>query len=121
MGIRGIYGKGIAAGNLNYTTGLVRKSMQKWTFENLDSFLKAPKEFAGDTAMGAVAVKSAKDRRDLIEFLKAWPIKRFKESLLNFQGMPKMLLKLINLSSTKWNISSSKDGKMSSINNFIEN
>ena len=49
--------------------------MQKWNFENLDAFLKAPKEFAGDTAMGAVAVKSAKDRRDLIEFLKAWRTK----------------------------------------------
>ncbi len=71
MGIRGIFGRGIAAGNLNYTSGLERRALQKWTFENLDAFLKAPKEFAGDTAMGAVAVKSAKDRRDLIEFLKA--------------------------------------------------
>ncbi len=72
MSIRGIYGKPIASGNQAYTSGLARKAMQKWTFENLDAFLKAPKEFAGDTAMGAVAVKSAKDRRDLIEFLKAW-------------------------------------------------
>ena len=71
MSIRGIFGRNIAAGNLSYTSGLVRRGMQKWTFENLDAFLKAPKEFAGDTAMGAVAVKSAKDRRDLIEFLKA--------------------------------------------------
>lgn len=72
LGIRGIYGKQIAAGSaLQYTSGLARKATQKWTFENLDAFLKAPKEFAGDTAMGVVAVKSAKDRRDLIEFLKA--------------------------------------------------
>ncbi len=71
MSIRGIYGKPIAGGNMPYTAGLARKAMQKWTFENLDAFLRAPKEFAGDTAMGAVAVKSAKDRRDLIEFLKA--------------------------------------------------
>ena len=72
MSIRGIYGKPIAGGNMAYTSGLARKAMSKWTFENLDAFLRAPKEFAGDTAMGAVAVKSAKDRRDLIEFLKAW-------------------------------------------------
>lgn len=72
MGLRGIYGKPIAAGGaLMYTSGLAKRAMQKWTFENLDAFLKAPKEFAGDTAMGVVAVKSAKDRRDLIEFLKA--------------------------------------------------
>ena len=56
---------------MQYTSGLARKGMEKWTFKNLDAFLKAPKEFAGDTAMGAVAVKTAKDRRDLIEFLKA--------------------------------------------------
>ena len=79
MSIRGIYGKYIAAGNLNYTAGLARRGMQKWTFENLDAFLKAPKEFAGDTAMGVVAVKSAKDRRDLIEFLKAWIRKLLEE------------------------------------------
>ena len=71
MSIRGIYGRPIASGSMQYTAGLARKAMQKWNFENLDAFLKAPKEFAGDTAMGAVAVKSAKDRRDLIEFLKA--------------------------------------------------
>ena len=71
MSIRGIFGKHIASGSMQYTTGLARKGMQKWTFENLDAFLKAPKDFAGDTAMGVVAVKSAKDRRDLIEFLKA--------------------------------------------------
>ena len=70
MSIRGIFGKNIASGSMNYTAGLARRGMQKWTFENLDAFLKAPKDFAGDTAMGAVAVKSAKDRRDLIEFLK---------------------------------------------------
>ncbi|TNV71769.1 hypothetical protein FGO68_gene16992 [Halteria grandinella] len=68
--IRGIYGARIGAGNLNYTSGLLRRAQEKWTFEKLDAFLKNPKEFAGDTAMGAVAVKSAKDRRDLIEFLK---------------------------------------------------
>ena len=55
---------------MQYTTGLAKHAMKRWTFENLDAFLKAPKEFAGDTGMGAVAVKSAKDRRDLIEFLK---------------------------------------------------
>ena len=71
MSIRGIYGKNIASGSMQYTSGLERRSMQKWTFENLDAFLKAPKEFAGDTAMGVVAVKNARDRRDLIEFLKA--------------------------------------------------
>ena len=72
MAIRGIYGKPIAAGSMQYTTGLARKAMEKWTFRNLDEYLRAPKDFAGDTAMGAVAVKSAKDRRDLIEFLKLW-------------------------------------------------
>ena len=72
MGLRGIFGKPIASGSaMLYTSGLARRATQKWTFENLDAFLKAPKEFAGDTAMGAVAVKSAKDRKDLIEFLKA--------------------------------------------------
>ena len=70
MGIRGIFGQPIAAGNLNYTSGLLRRAQSKWSFENLDEFLKNPKEFAGDTAMGSVNVKSAKDRRDLIEFLK---------------------------------------------------
>ena len=68
--LRGIVGQRIASGGMLYTTALARKANQRWTYENLDEFLKAPKEFAGDTAMGSVPIKSAKDRRDLIEFLK---------------------------------------------------
>ena len=52
------------------TSALSNKSTELWTYENLDKWLKSPKEFAPETAMGGVAVKSAKDRRDIIEFLK---------------------------------------------------
>ena len=70
MSMRGIYGKQIASGNMQYTKALEAKGMQKWTYANLDAFLKFPKEFAPETAMGVSQVKSAKDRRDIIEFLK---------------------------------------------------
>jgi cytochrome c len=56
---------------MTYTSGLEAKAMEKWTFKNLDNFLEFPKIFAPETAMGAVAVKSARDRRDIIEYLKA--------------------------------------------------
>ena len=71
MGMRGIYGKNIASGNMIYTSGLLAKATEKWTFANLDRFLSHPKSFAPETAMGAAAVKNARDRRDIIEFLKA--------------------------------------------------
>lgn len=68
--LRGIFGKQIASGNMAYTQGLENKAMEKWTFKNLDAFLEAPKTFAPETAMGAVAVKNPRDRRDIIEYLK---------------------------------------------------
>ncbi len=71
MSLRGIYGKNIASGNMVYTSGLAVRATEKWTFKNLDAFLDNPKIFAPETAMGAAAVKSARDRRDIIEFLKA--------------------------------------------------
>ena len=71
MGMRGIYGKNIASGNMQYTSSLSQRGMEKWTFKNLDTFLKHPKSFAPETAMGGAAVKSARDRKDIIEFLKA--------------------------------------------------
>ena len=71
MSIRGIYGKHIAAGPEKYTSALTQKGMEKWTFKNLDAFLKHPKGFAPETAMGVAGIKSARDRKDIIEFLKA--------------------------------------------------
>ena len=67
--MKGIYMKPIAAGAYA-TSALSTKADQRWTMENLDRFLRAPKEFAPETAMGAVAVKNNRDRRDIIEFLK---------------------------------------------------
>eukprot|EP00347_Sterkiella_histriomuscorum_P020524 403337473 len=69
--LRGIFGKNIASGNMQYTSGLAAKATEKWTFKNLDLFLAHPKTFAPETAMGAAAVKNARDRRDIIEYLKA--------------------------------------------------
>jgi cytochrome c len=69
--MQGIYGKPIASNPaMTYTTNLARKATERWTFDNLDRFLKNPKEFAPETAMGIPGIKASKDRRDLIEFLK---------------------------------------------------
>ena len=65
----GIYGRQIALGN-SHTTGLARHATKKWTYENLDTYLSNPKAFAPETAMGIPPIKNAKDRRDLIEFMK---------------------------------------------------
>lgn len=68
--LQGIYGKPIASGGMNYTNNLTNKATEKWTYNNLDRWLKDPKQFAPETAMGVAGVKSSKDRRDLIEFMK---------------------------------------------------
>jgi cytochrome c len=69
--MQGIYGKNIASGNqMQYTTNLARKATEKWTYDNLDKWLKNPKEFAPETAMGVAGIKNTKDRRDLIEYMK---------------------------------------------------
>lgn len=44
--------------------------MYKWTAANLDKWLRAPKEFAPETAMSVPGITNTKDRHDLIEYLK---------------------------------------------------
>ena len=44
--------------------------MKKWSESNLDKWLTNPAKFAPGNAMAFAGVASAKDRLDLIEFLK---------------------------------------------------
>ena len=50
-----------------YSEGAKAKSADKWTYDNLNAFLKAPKGYMPGTKMAYGGVKNDKKRADLIE------------------------------------------------------
>ena len=70
-------GLGAAAGNniasadgFSYSSALSSKATLKWSDANLDKWLASPAGFAPGNAMAFAGLSSAKDRADLIAFLK---------------------------------------------------
>jgi cytochrome c len=52
-----------------YSEGAKAKSAEKWTYDNLNAFLKAPKKFIPGTKMAFGGVGNDKKRADLIAYL----------------------------------------------------
>lgn len=52
-----------------YSPGLLAMAGQKWSFENLDKFITAPKEFVKGTKMGYGGLKNDAKRADLLAYL----------------------------------------------------
>ena len=67
----GIGGNNIASGEgFNYSSALAAKATLKWTDGNLDKWLKSPSGFAPGNAMAFAGIGAARDRSDLIAYLK---------------------------------------------------
>jgi cytochrome c len=58
-----------AHAGFSYSEGFKAKSAEKWTYENLNAFLTAPKTWAPGTKMAYGGVKNDKKRADLIAYL----------------------------------------------------
>jgi cytochrome c len=52
-----------------YTAGFTEKASEKWTYENLNAFLTAPKAFMKGTKMAFGGIKNDAKRADLIAYL----------------------------------------------------
>ena len=67
----GIGGSNIASGEgYNYSSALAAKATLKWTDGNLDKWIKSPADFAPGNSMAFAGIANAKDRQDLISFLR---------------------------------------------------
>jgi cytochrome c len=58
-----------AAAGFAYSDGLKAMAGQKWTYDSLNTFITAPKEFVKGTKMAFGGVKSATQRADLLAYL----------------------------------------------------
>jgi cytochrome c len=58
-----------AAPGFAYSEGAKAKSAEKWTYDNLDAFLKAPKVWMPGTKMSFGGIKNDKKRADLLAYL----------------------------------------------------
>ena len=66
-----IVGRQIAAvDGFDYSGALSDKSGEAWTYENLSGFLEKPKTWAPGTKMAYAGLKKAKDRANLIAYLR---------------------------------------------------
>ena len=60
-----------AAGGVTYSSALQERSGEAWSFDNLDGFLAKPKDWAPGTKMTFAGLKKAKQRADLIVYLRS--------------------------------------------------
>mmetsp|Transcript_3254 Transcript_3254/g.4948 ORF Transcript_3254/g.4948 Transcript_3254/m.4948 type:complete len:106 (-) Transcript_3254:127-444(-) len=68
--LAGIAGRELAtADGFNYSASLKGKG-GKWTDKNLDKYLKSPADFAPGNSMAFAGVANAKERADLVAYLK---------------------------------------------------
>ena len=54
-----------------YSSALSSKATLKWTDANLNKWFKSPAEFAPGNSMAFAGIPNAKDRADMIAYLKA--------------------------------------------------
>lgn len=52
-----------------YSDGAKAKAAEKWTYDNLNAFLKAPKKFIAGTKMAFGGINNDKKRADLLAYL----------------------------------------------------
>ncbi|CAI2380224.1 unnamed protein product [Moneuplotes crassus] len=70
--LAGLAGTNIAGQDgFSYSGALSGKATLKWTDANMNKWLKSPADFAPGNAMAFAGIPSAKDRLDLIAYLKA--------------------------------------------------
>lgn len=55
----------------SYSEGMLAMAGQKWTYENLNKFVTAPKEFVKGTKMGYGGLKNDAKRADLMAYLQS--------------------------------------------------
>lgn len=72
--LRGVIGREVAsvASFDGYSDALKAKKPMKWTVDNLNAFIKSPKDFVPGTQMYKT-VPDAKDRADLIAYIATLP------------------------------------------------
>jgi cytochrome c len=58
-----------AAAGFAYSEGAKAKSAEKWTYDNLNAFLKAPKKYMVGTKMAFGGIGNDKKRADMIAYL----------------------------------------------------
>lgn len=65
-----VYGryKGAVAG-FGYSAAMKAKSSEKWEAEQLDSFLKAPRQYMPGTSMAFAGLSRADTRADIVAYL----------------------------------------------------
>ncbi len=69
-GLWDVVDRGIAAHEaFTYSDGMKARSAEKWTYENLDAFLKDPKAAMPGTKMGFAGVKKDQARADILAYL----------------------------------------------------
>ena len=69
-GLFNVIERGIASHEgFSYSEGMKARSADKWTYENLDAFLKDPKTTTPGTKMGFAGVKKDQARADIIAYL----------------------------------------------------
>ncbi|MAP25035.1 MAG: cytochrome c family protein [Rickettsiales bacterium] len=67
----GVYGASISSkAGYAYSNGSKKLADQKWTDENLNQFLYKPRAYMPGTKMAYVGLKKAKDRANVIAYLK---------------------------------------------------
>jgi len=70
--LKGVAGSAIASKDgFSYSAAMKANSSKKWSDGLLDKYLKSPADFAPGNAMAFAGVPNAKDRADLIAYLKA--------------------------------------------------
>eukprot|EP00347_Sterkiella_histriomuscorum_P018957 403343510 len=70
--LSGIVGAAIASKEgFSYSAALQGKATTKWTEGNLDKWLKSPADYAPGNSMAFAGVANAKDRADLVAYLKS--------------------------------------------------
>ena len=74
--LNNVFGRkaGGVAGYSRYSRGLVRAGADGmvWTYQTLDAYIDNPKSLVSDTRMAYRGMKDAKDRADLLAFLRAY-------------------------------------------------
>jgi|JI9StandDraft_2_1071091.scaffolds.fasta_scaffold332843_1 cytochrome c len=67
----GLVGTNIASqDSFSYSAALAGKATLKWSEGNLDKWFKSPADFAPGNGMAFAGIAAAKDRQDLIAFLR---------------------------------------------------
>ena len=69
--LKGAFGSNPASKEgFSYSSALQGVSGKKWTDKNLDKYIKSPADYAPGNAMAFAGIPNAKDRADVIAYLK---------------------------------------------------